>query len=75
MFPFPSYFVPVDALARLPRVDPRAQPATCPLAVELRNRDWLDTEQRDATMEFFEEHRLSYVCVDVPPGFPARCRR
>ena len=22
-------------------------------------------------MEFFEEHRLSYVCVDVPPGFPS----
>ena len=46
-------------------------PATCPLAVELRNREWLDTEHRDSTMKFFEEHRLSYVCVDVPPGFPS----
>ena len=39
--------------------------------MELRNRDWLDTEHRDSTMKFFEEHRLSYVCVDVPPGFPS----
>ena len=42
-----------------------------PLAVELRHRDWLDTKHREATMKFLDEHRLSYVCVDVPPGFPS----
>ena len=70
VFPFPSYFAPstrsLDYLAWL-----RERAGDLPLAVELRNREWLDTEHRDATMKFFEEHRLSYVCVDVPPGFPS----
>jgi uncharacterized protein YecE (DUF72 family) len=70
VFPFPSYFGPstrsLDYLAWL-----RERSGDLPLAVELRHRDWLDTEHRDSTLKFFEEHRLAYVCVDVPPGFPS----
>ncbi|MFI5045445.1 MAG: DUF72 domain-containing protein [Acidimicrobiia bacterium] len=69
VFPFPSYVVPGpkadDYLAWL-----RERAGDLPIAVELRNRTWVDSAHRDATMAFLSEHRLGYVCVDVPPGFP-----
>jgi uncharacterized protein YecE (DUF72 family) len=70
VFPFPSYFLPStrahDYLAWL-----RGRAGDVPLAVELRNREWVDSRHREATLKFFEEHRLTYVCVDVPLGFPS----
>jgi uncharacterized protein YecE (DUF72 family) len=70
VFPFPSYFQPStsahDYLAWL-----RERAGDLPLAVEVRNREWVDSKHRDATLQFFSEHRLSYVCVDVVPGFPS----
>jgi uncharacterized protein YecE (DUF72 family) len=67
LFPFPSYFLPTprsfDYLAWL-----RDRSRELPLAVELRHREWLDSRHRAETLRFFEEHRLSYVCVDAPPG-------
>ena len=70
VFAFPSYFVPgakaQDHLAWL-----RERAGDLPIAVELRNRTWVDTKHRDATMEFLTEQRLGYVCVDVPPNFPS----
>lgn len=70
VFPFPSYFLPttrsLDYLAWL-----RERAGGIPLAVELRNREWVDTKHREPTLKFFEEHRLTFVCVDVPPGFPS----
>ncbi len=68
VFPFASYFVPgpraLDYLAWL-----RGRSGDLPIAVELRNRQWLDSRHRDETLQFLEEHRLAYVCVDAPPGF------
>jgi uncharacterized protein YecE (DUF72 family) len=70
VFPFPSYFQPSprahDYLAWL-----REHAGELPLAVELRNREWVDSKHRESTMQFLEEQRLAYVCVDVPPGFPS----
>jgi uncharacterized protein YecE (DUF72 family) len=48
-----------------------------PLAVELRNRDWLTRERLEETVNYFREHRLTLVLVDAPqsehftvmPGF------
>jgi uncharacterized protein YecE (DUF72 family) len=69
VFPFPSYVVPGprahDYLAWL-----RERAGDLPIAVELRNRTWVDSAHREATMSFLGEHRLGYVCVDVPSGFP-----
>jgi uncharacterized protein YecE (DUF72 family) len=69
VFPFPSYVVPGpkahDYLAWL-----RERAGDLPIAVELRSRTWVDSSHRDATMAFLTEHRLGYVCVDVPPGYP-----
>ena len=70
VFPFPSYFQPStranDYLAWL-----RERAGAVPLAVELRNREWVASKHRETTLRFFEEHRLAYVCVDAPPGFPS----
>lgn len=69
VFPFPSYFQPStrahDYLAWL-----RERAGDTPLAIEVRSREWVDSKHREATMSFFADHRLAYVSVDVPPGFP-----
>ena len=65
--PFPSYFVPsaraFDYLAWL-----RERTGDLPLAVEFRHKSWVDSTHRAETLRFLEEHRLSYVSVDAPPG-------
>jgi uncharacterized protein YecE (DUF72 family) len=38
------------------------------LAIELRNRHWLDESRRDETLVFFRKHRVTWVTVDAPPG-------
>jgi uncharacterized protein YecE (DUF72 family) len=51
--------------------------ASHPLAVELRNRDWVTRERFDETVKYFKERRLTLVLVDAPdsehftvmPGF------
>jgi uncharacterized protein YecE (DUF72 family) len=37
------------------------------VAVELRNRNWVRPERRDATLGWFSENELAFVCVDAPP--------
>jgi uncharacterized protein YecE (DUF72 family) len=68
VLPFPSYFRPspasLDYLAWI-----RERSGDLPLAVEFRHREWVDSRHRTETMEFLEEQRISYVGVDVPPGF------
>ena len=36
------------------------------LAVELRNRNWAEGEQLDATLDFLRGHRAAFVLVDAP---------
>jgi uncharacterized protein YecE (DUF72 family) len=36
------------------------------LAVELRNRDWMEGEQKDETLAFFRKSRVTLVTVDAP---------
>jgi uncharacterized protein YecE (DUF72 family) len=68
VFPFPSYFRPSttghDYLAWL-----RERAHDLPLAVEFRNREWVDSKHRAETTRFLEEQRIAYVGVDAPPGF------
>jgi len=39
------------------------------LAVEFRNRGWLENEKQEHTLQFLEDHRLTFVAVDAPQGF------
>jgi uncharacterized protein YecE (DUF72 family) len=36
------------------------------MAVELRNRNWVEGDQREATLEFFRERSATLVAVDTP---------
>jgi uncharacterized protein YecE (DUF72 family) len=38
------------------------------LAIELRNRRWVDEERRDDTVAFFRNRSVAMVTVDGPPG-------
>jgi uncharacterized protein YecE (DUF72 family) len=38
------------------------------LAVELRNRRWVDDERIADTMGWFSDQDVAFVCVDAPPG-------
>lgn len=38
------------------------------LAIELRNRNWAQGEQLEATLDWYEENGVTFVCVDSPPG-------
>lgn len=37
-----------------------------PLAVELRNRDWVAGKQLDATLQYFRDRKVTFVSVDAP---------
>jgi len=36
------------------------------MLVEFRHRSWYEEEQRDETLRFLEEHKMSHVVVDAP---------
>ena len=38
------------------------------IAIELRNRRWVDEERAPETLGWFSDHELAFVCVDGPPG-------
>jgi uncharacterized protein YecE (DUF72 family) len=38
------------------------------LAIELRHRGWVREKRRDATLGWFSEQGVAFVCVDAPPG-------
>ena len=38
------------------------------LAIELRNNNWVSEEHLEATLEWFSERGVAFVCVDAPPG-------
>jgi uncharacterized protein YecE (DUF72 family) len=39
------------------------------LAVEFRNRSWLDGDNAAETFSLLRDHGMAYVCVDEPQGF------
>jgi uncharacterized protein YecE (DUF72 family) len=41
------------------------------VAVEFRNRTWMTEDNQKETLEFLAAHRLPYVCVDMPQGYPS----
>jgi uncharacterized protein YecE (DUF72 family) len=38
------------------------------VCIEFRNRTWMTPDNQDETLGFLTEHRLPYVCVDMPQG-------
>lgn len=68
LFQFPEWFVPGDesreyilaCVERLP--DFR-------IAVEFRRGTWMTERSAPRTLAYLAEHRVPYVCVDMPQGF------
>jgi len=68
LFQFPQWFFPgreskeyiVECAERLPDYQ---------LAIEFRHGSWLNEKNAERTLSFLEEHRLAFVCVDMPQGF------
>jgi uncharacterized protein YecE (DUF72 family) len=74
LFQFPEWFPPsiankdyvIECGDRLAALLPDA---AC--AVEFRNEGWMrDTGRQERTLSMLAEHGLTYVCVDMPQGFP-----
>jgi uncharacterized protein YecE (DUF72 family) len=65
LFQFPPYVVPKEAsydyLAWA-----REQIGADEMLVEFRHRSWYEEDQRDETLRFLEEHKMSHVVVDAP---------
>jgi uncharacterized protein YecE (DUF72 family) len=38
------------------------------VAVELRNRNWVDERRRESTLDWFADRGVTYVTVDAPPS-------
>jgi len=41
------------------------------VCVEFRNRTWMSEKNQRETLDFLAEHKLAYVCVDMPQGYPS----
>jgi uncharacterized protein YecE (DUF72 family) len=39
------------------------------VCVEFRNHTWMTPDNQRETLDFLAEHRLPYVCVDMPQGY------
>jgi uncharacterized protein YecE (DUF72 family) len=65
LFQFPPYVVPKEAsydyLAWA-----REQVEDDQMLVEFRHRSWYEDDQREETLRFLEEHRMTHVIVDAP---------
>jgi uncharacterized protein YecE (DUF72 family) len=48
-----------------------ARVAPTQVCVEFRNRTWMTEDNQAETLEFLAAHRVPYVCVDMPQGYPS----
>src|SRR4051812_16083912 len=65
---YPEWFTPKDQ-SRFAIVDAKERLPDYRLCIEFRNARWLDPRECEFTLEFLEDHDLSFVCVDEPQGF------
>ncbi|MGC5333783.1 DUF72 domain-containing protein [Micromonospora sp. DT62] len=67
LFQFPPWFtIKRDNKQYLLEVAKRCAPLRP--VYEFRHASWFDGDNADETLAFLREHRLSYVCVDMPQG-------
>ena len=64
---FPPWF-PISKARKDYIVACAARAAPDRVCVEFRNRTWMTPGNQEETLGFLAEHRLPYVCVDMPPG-------
>jgi uncharacterized protein YecE (DUF72 family) len=64
---FPPWF-PISRALKDYIVACAQRAAPDPVCVEFRNRTWMTPDNQEETLAFLAEHRLPYVCVDMPQG-------
>lgn len=64
---YPHWFVPRPG-ADEALLEAKARMAGLPIAVEFRNRRWLDERHADRTVDFLASNELPLVAVDAPQG-------
>jgi uncharacterized protein YecE (DUF72 family) len=70
LFQFPQWF-PISRANKdyIVSCASRAQPD--PVCIEFRNRTWMSPDNQEETLRFLSDHRLPYVSVDMPQGYPS----
>src|ERR1700756_418380 len=67
---FPPWF-PIGRARREYILACAARAAPDRVCVEFRNRTWMTEDNQRETLDFLASHRLPYVCVDMPQGYPS----
>jgi uncharacterized protein YecE (DUF72 family) len=70
LFQFPQWF-PISRANKRYLLECRDRCGTIPMCVEFRNHTWMRDENQSETLDFLAEHKLPYVCVDMPQGYPS----
>jgi uncharacterized protein YecE (DUF72 family) len=68
LFQFPQWFV-IGRKSKDYIVEAADRLKDFRIAVEFRHKSWMSERNAEETLSFLEEHRLPYVCVDMPQGF------
>jgi uncharacterized protein YecE (DUF72 family) len=68
LFQFPQWFV-IGRKARDYILEVKERLTDYPIAVEFRQKLWMEARNQEETLAFLEEHQIPYVCVDMPQGF------
>jgi uncharacterized protein YecE (DUF72 family) len=66
---FPPWF-PIGRANKQYILDCAQRVAPRRVCIEFRNRTWMTDENKEETLKFLSDHRLPYVCVDEPQGYP-----
>ena len=66
---FPPWF-PIGRANKQYILDCAERAAPDRVCVEFRNRTWMTEDNQKETLDFLSAHRLPYVCVDEPQGYP-----
>jgi uncharacterized protein YecE (DUF72 family) len=62
----PAFSPKTNELAELETLVAAVRPHR--LAIELRNRRWVDEERTPETLAWFSDQEVAFVCVDAPPA-------
>ena len=69
LFQFPRWF-PIGKRNKEYILGCKRHCAPLRIAVEFRNRTWMNEENQGETLDFLRSYAIPYVCVDMPQGYP-----
>jgi uncharacterized protein YecE (DUF72 family) len=70
LFQYPPWF-PISRANKEYIVACAQRAAPRRVCVEFRNYTWMSEKNQRETLDFLAEHKLAYVCVDMPQGYPS----